>query len=165
MMPKVYYKKRRTYSGRDKYSVEQRAGYLEIPAAQQAWAVVVPDSSVEGMRKVKHITVSLAHQEVTTEYSGIAYWALVYVPQGTTPNTMTLSGTTSMYEPNQFVMNAGVVDFPGGPVVKTPCFHCSGHSLDPWLRTKIPHADDVAKRKDNVWRKDELLNKPMSLLF
>ena len=115
-MPKVYYKKRRTYSGRDKYSVEQRAGYLEIPAAQQAWAVVVPDSSVEGMRKVKHITVSLAHQEVTTEYSGIAYWALVYVPQGTTPNTMTLSGTTSMYEPNQFVMNAGVVDFNAGPV-------------------------------------------------
>ena len=22
-------------------------------------------------------------------------------------------------------------DFPGGPVVKTPCFHCSGHGFDP----------------------------------
>ena len=24
-------------------------------------------------------------------------------------------------------------DFPGGPVVKTPCFHCRGRRLDPWL--------------------------------
>ena len=24
-------------------------------------------------------------------------------------------------------------DFPGGPVVKTPCFHCRGHWFDPWL--------------------------------
>ena len=23
-------------------------------------------------------------------------------------------------------------DFPGGPVVKTPCFHCRGHGSDPW---------------------------------
>ena len=23
-------------------------------------------------------------------------------------------------------------DFPGGPVVKTPCFHCRGHGFNPW---------------------------------
>ena len=23
-------------------------------------------------------------------------------------------------------------DFPGGPVVKTPCFHCRGHEFNPW---------------------------------
>ena len=23
-------------------------------------------------------------------------------------------------------------DFPGGPVVKTPCFQCRGHEFDPW---------------------------------
>ena len=23
-------------------------------------------------------------------------------------------------------------DFPGGPVVKTPGFHCKGHRFDPW---------------------------------
>ena len=23
-------------------------------------------------------------------------------------------------------------DVPGGPVVKTPCFHCRGHGFDPW---------------------------------
>ena len=26
-----------------------------------------------------------------------------------------------------------VRDFPGGAVVKTPCFHCRGHGLGPWL--------------------------------
>ena len=24
-------------------------------------------------------------------------------------------------------------DFPGGAVVRTPCFHCRGHGLSPWL--------------------------------
>ena len=31
-------------------------------------------------------------------------------------------------------------DFPGGPVVKTPCFHCRGQRFDPGWRTKISHA-------------------------
>ena len=22
-------------------------------------------------------------------------------------------------------------EFPGGPVIRTPCFHCQGHRLDP----------------------------------
>ena len=26
-----------------------------------------------------------------------------------------------------------VWDFPGGPGVKTPCLHCKGHGLNPWL--------------------------------
>ena len=39
-------------------------------------------------------------------------------------------------------------DFPGGPVVKTPCFHCMGHefkSLVGELRPHMPHS--VAKKK------------------
>ena len=31
-------------------------------------------------------------------------------------------------------------DFPGVPVVKTPCFHCSGHGFVPGWETKILHA-------------------------
>ena len=23
-------------------------------------------------------------------------------------------------------------DFPGSPIVRTPCFHCRGHGFDPW---------------------------------
>ena len=29
-------------------------------------------------------------------------------------------------------------DFPGGPVVKTPRFHCRGNGLDPWSGNKDP---------------------------
>ena len=32
------------------------------------------------------------------------------------------------------------LDFHGGPVVKTPCFHCGGYGPDPTQGTKIPHA-------------------------
>ena len=115
--------KRRYYKGsRDKYSVEQQAGSLEIPASSQAYATVVPDSAIQGMRKVKHLTVSLAADDSATGAgSPYSYWCLVYVPQGTTPNTMNLTGTTGMYEPNQFVMNCGVVDFSAGPVrIRSP---------------------------------------------
>lgn len=113
--------RRRYRRSKVKYSVEQQAGALEVPAASQAWALVVPSSSIQGMRKVKHLTVSLACAESTTTGSGWSYWALVYVPQGTAPNTLTLSGGSGMYEPNQFVMNCGVVDFSAGPTrISTP---------------------------------------------
>ena len=37
-------------------------------------------------------------------------------------------------------------DFPGGPVVKTLCFHCRGRGFDPWLgKFRMPHS--VAKKK------------------
>ena len=43
----------------------------------------------------------------------------MYVPHGTTAGSITLATTaalTDMYEPNQFVMNCGVVDPDAGPI-------------------------------------------------
>ena len=77
--------------------------------------VVVPDTNIQGMRKVKHLTVSLAARDLNNVENDICYWALVYVPQGTAVNTLSLTGGTGMYEPNQFVMNCGVMDFSAGP--------------------------------------------------
>ena len=113
MAPRLYKKKSYYRGSRDKYSVEQQAGQLSIPGNQQAWVQVVPDTTVGGMRKVKHLTVSLATNG--TGGSTVGYWALVYVPQGTSPNTLTLTGS-SMYEPNQFVLNCGTFDTDAGPV-------------------------------------------------
>ena len=102
---------------RAKYSVEQQAGTLSVPAASQAYAQVVPDTAIQGMRKIKHVTVSVASKETVQPSSqSLAYWALVYVPQGTTVNSLSITGTTGLYEPNQYVMNCGVVDFSAGPV-------------------------------------------------
>lgn len=116
--------KRRYYRGsRDKYSVEQSAAVTVVPAATQtapgqSGIVVVPPVTYEGMRKVKHITVSLAEPASATAAPTSVYWALVYVPQGTGVGTLQIgtTGSTSFYEPNQFVMNCGVADFEAGPV-------------------------------------------------
>ena len=112
-MPK-YYKKKYYKGSRDKYSVEQIAGALEIPAASQAYSTVVGDTGVQGMRKVKHLTVSVSSSSGTV--GGVAYWALVYKPQGVALNQMNITGTSTMYEPNQYVMGCGVFDFNGGPL-------------------------------------------------
>ena len=37
-------------------------------------------------------------------------------------------------------------DFPGGPVVKTPCFQCRGHMFNLWSG-KIPHAAWCSQKK------------------
>ena len=108
------YKRRVRFTAkRDKYSVEQQAGTIAVPANQQAWVQVVPDTTIGGMRKVKHLTVSLA--STGAGGSTVGFWALVYVPQGTTPSTVSITGT-SFYEPNQFVMNCGTFDSNAGPV-------------------------------------------------
>ena len=49
-------------------------------------------------------------------------------------------------------------DFPGGPVLKTPCFHCRGHGLDPWsreLRSHMPHSAAKKKKKSERWLKEK----------
>ena len=106
--------KRRYYRGRDKYSVEHKCLGMEVPASpQQAYVQLVPDTGVEGMRKVKHLTITAGANVVNI---GTMYWAIVYVPQGYSPNNLTLVGGSSIYEPNQNVMCCGVFDFEGGPL-------------------------------------------------
>jgi len=107
--------KRARYAKRDKYSIQQKAvEFVSGTEDTTAKVEIVPGSDVEGMRKIKHLTVSL-----TTEQDlGAFYWAIVYVPQGTAPADINVgsTGLTPMYEPNQFVMNCGVVEANAGPI-------------------------------------------------
>lgn len=124
-MPKRY-NYRRNYGSRDKYSIEQQCGTITCQHKndQGQWVngpdgieSVVPATTVKGMRKVKHITVQMAS---TSEPAPICYWCIIYVPEGTTPNVIQATGD-SMYEPNQYVMAAGVFDFNAGPLrIHTP---------------------------------------------
>ena len=41
-------------------------------------------------------------------------------------------------------------DFPGGPVVRTPSFHCRGRGFDPWSGNWDP-AGCAAKKKMHAW--------------
>ena len=114
-MPKTYKKK---YYGRarDKYSVEQSAGLVATENDGTGAVTVVPAASIQGMRKVKHLTVSMANPAASVGGgASILYYALVYVPAGTTPGALSASDGP-MYEPNQYVMCCGVFDFDAGPL-------------------------------------------------
>ena len=103
--------KRARYGKKLKYSVQQKAFEFSAAPGVTTKGVVVPAATVEGMRKVKHLMIT-----VQQEPGAALYWALVYVPQGTTPNDLDLGGTAGMYEPNQFVMNCGISDVNAGPI-------------------------------------------------
>ena len=95
-MPK-YYKKRYYRGSRDKYSIEQTAGTLTTNSEGDAGVAVVLPATFQGMRKVKHITVSIA-DAVGASSAAALFWAIVYVPQGSSANTINVDGG-AMYEP------------------------------------------------------------------
>jgi hypothetical protein len=109
---------RRTYirsrRPRKKYSIQQKAFMFDAASSATTSVEIVPATTVEGMRKVKHVTVNC-----TTLADFPIYWALVYVPQGITPSALNVATTgdqTSLYEPNQFVMSCGIADPQAGPI-------------------------------------------------
>lgn len=54
-------------------------------------------------------------------------------------------------------------EFPGGPVVRTPCFHCLGPGFSPWPWNQDPTSQTgQPKTKD---KRDREHAKPCSLLF
>ena len=83
----------------------------------QSGSNIVPASSVQGTRTVGNftITVPVPGNQSLSEI----FWALVYIPQGTTANSLfatTSSVEGSLYEPNQFVIASGVSDNSAGPI-------------------------------------------------
>lgn len=85
---------------------------------------VVPATAIQGMRKVKHMQVSvvLQHGSEASSLAGGApiLWALVYVPAG--QNEVKIPARSqSIYEPNQFVIASGIADADAGPIrINTP---------------------------------------------
>ena len=128
-MPRKYYKR---YHNKDKYSVEQTI--YESPTVDNwtaitnglQWSIqVVPPVETEGMRKVKHLTMTFANYRTGSDQDAYPiFYALVYCPQGYDPNNLnlpTLNTAFNLYEPNQFVLSSGVLDFSGGPLrIRTP---------------------------------------------
>ena len=102
--------KRPRYGKRDKYSVQQKAFQFSADSGTSSTWLLVPATTLEGMRKVKHLMVNLT---IDPDSVRPMWWAIVYVPQGTTVgsiNVTTSASATGMYEPNQFVMNCGIAD-------------------------------------------------------
>ena len=139
-MRRRYYKRT---GKRDKYSIEVtnfRTGELNNWASisgdgsvtvdsKQTNFTIVPEADFEGMRKVKHLTISIAN--ITG--NGPLYYVLTYVPQGTDvlPIRTPLPGTScNMYLANQFVLsyhlnlNCGITYYIFWQVThRNPLFH------------------------------------------
>ena len=52
--------KRPRYGKRDKYSIQQKGAVAAVAANRTSAVDIVPATTTEGMRKVKHLTVSCA---------------------------------------------------------------------------------------------------------
>lgn len=120
----------RAAANRAKYSIEtttSNTGMTSLAVdgtSLYGVAPVVAATTIQGMRKVKHMQVSvcLQHSAAAQTVAGGApiLWALVYVPQGqaTIPAPSTAG---SIYEPNQFVIASGIADADAGPIrINTP---------------------------------------------
>ena len=99
---------KRTYTkAPDRYSHRESCCWMRRNDCE---TVVTAPTSVQGVRKVKHVTVNL-----TSTNTDAFHWAIVFVPAGTSPSPITTLGA-SMYDPNQFVMSCGTIDPAAGPI-------------------------------------------------
>ena len=74
--------KRPRYGKRDKYSIQQKASVATVAANQTSVVDIVPATTTEGMRKVKHLTCNLTQVTAAGSSGGAEsnlFWALVYV--------------------------------------------------------------------------------------
>lgn len=120
----------RSVSTRSKYSIETTTSNQALSAMTSDGTTlhgiseVVAATTIQGMRKVKHMQISVCLQHAAAAAAAATgapiLWALVYVPQGqTTVPAPATSG--SIYEPNQFVIASGLADADAGPIrINTP---------------------------------------------
>lgn len=120
----------RPAASRAKYSIETTSSNTAVSTmtvdgtSRYYGAVVVPATTIQGMRKVKHMQVSvcLQHSAGAAAAAGGApiLWALVYVPAGQA-SIAPPATSGSIYEPNQFVITSGIADAEAGPIrINTP---------------------------------------------
>lgn len=107
----------KTYK-KNKWSVEQIPGFIQGAGwsstsdeylNRQALIPIVKQTTQEGVRKAKNLSISIATPVLSNvDYVNAPfYWALIYLPEGQTPNE--LSSTGQLYTPSQFVINSGIV--------------------------------------------------------
>lgn len=105
---------RRRYARRNKYNINS---YIWNNIPSNAWTSiapgstinystldVVPNSAVGGTRKVKRFQI---HMALPSNLGQSFFWALVYVPEGTSVTKPTVSGEG--YQPTQYVLAQGIL--------------------------------------------------------
>ncbi len=124
---------RRRFRSRSRYSHESTTISTPIPAnwtpvqssdetisdTVQTSFSIVPPTETQGKRTVGNFTLSFS----AAASQRVAY-ALVYVPEGYDNNAIHIPAqgfAASLYEPSQFVISSGMLDFDGGPLrIRSP---------------------------------------------
>lgn len=143
--------RRRYYTARHKakkfkWSVERTSLYATLTQPNQETdnqIVVVPSTTVEGVRCVKNLTVELCTSydpvmsdsvgplQSRLQLNGVIYWALVYIPEGYPPQDLHLpdfvqenpptNKIQNFYSGNQYVMSSGIFPLDNPRVrIRTP---------------------------------------------
>lgn len=120
-------------------------------ASYQWNVVVVEPTNIQGTRKAKHFELSFSVADIEIP---IAY-ALVFVPEGYTANRIQIPAPnyyTTLYEPAQYVISQGVLDFSGGPCrIRTPLSRNLNSGDKIALILSIPSPFTATKRDINMF--------------
>lgn len=126
-MPRYYRRRYNNYrSKKYKWEQVQVSTRLTIANNEQSSVPVVPPDSMNGVRGVKHLKITLL-----SPFTGVSnppaitaaiqfYWALIYVPEGYSPQELTVpqnaNSSAPLYSANQFVMASGIQSITSEPV-------------------------------------------------
>lgn len=118
-MAKTY--KKKTYYNKKKYNIENRPVQFTAPSTAensfyQNSIQIVPPSTVEGVRQVARMTITLTNStDRPTENQGTLFWAIVYIPEGVS-TTALFPTSTVLFQPSNYVLASGVSDGNAGPI-------------------------------------------------
>lgn len=115
------YRRRRAYGRKRKYNIENRPVSFQSPLGEengyhQNQIPIVPPSTIEGVRQVARMTVTLTAATVEGNIEGPnLYWALVYIPEGAVTSALFPNNTT-LFQPSNYVLASGIADTNAGPI-------------------------------------------------
>lgn len=109
--------RRRRYSRKRKYNIENRPLSIQVPNTTengffQNQVEIVPATTTEGVRQVARMTVSLTAFNDTVRP---IYWALVYIPEGAVTSSL-FPNQSTLFNPSNYVLASGISDPTAGPI-------------------------------------------------
>lgn len=98
-----------TYGKGKKWSTESCCRTLSFDTTSTTQnALIVDSTDVQGQRKAAYFTLNIASPNSTDSSLPAIYWALVYVPEGASPNQLHLTDSTDLYQPSNYILGSGV---------------------------------------------------------
>ena len=113
---------RRAYGPRKKYSLARTCAASSVSCSAggtlgaQQMVSIVASAAAQGKRKCKNFDINLACRSATAadQEGSLIYYALVYVPAGTTAATLNATSGSELYTPAANVLAAGIYDVAKG---------------------------------------------------